>query len=207
MRVLRPSLTFLAGAIIAPAAFLLLAHEVQAGETRRFDAAVFHSFYAHQSPGVQALMTAVSFLAGGWVTAGVSLACLAACRFPARRADALRLLLAVAGGQVVVYGLKALFHRARPEAAFASLGYSFPSGHAFTAAALYGMLAYWLSRAAPRRRASVWAVAASLILLIGFSRVYLSVHYATDVAAGYAAGLFWLWACWQTGRKKRANGV
>lgn len=152
-------------------------------------------------------MTAVSFLAGGWVTGAVSLACLAACRFLRYRADVLRLLLAVAGGQVVIYALKVLFHRARPEAAFASLGYSFPSGHAFTAVALYGMLAFWLLRAAPRHRVWIWIGAVFLILLIGFSRVYLGVHYTTDVAAGYASGLFWLWLCWQAGRRKRANGV
>lgn len=207
MRVLRPFLTFLTRAVSAMAAFLILAHAVQAGETRRFDAAVLHYFQAHQSPGVHDLMTAISLLAGGWATGGVSLACLAACCISVRRTDALRLLVAVAGGQVVLYGLKALFHRARPEAAFSSLGYSFPSGHAFTAVTLYGILAYWLARAAPRRRVWGWGGAFVLILLIGLSRLYLRVHFLSDVAAGYAAGLFWLWACWQTGRKKRANGV
>ena len=201
---MRPSLRFLAGTITAPAAFVLLACAVSGG-TPRFDAAALHYFQAHQSPGVHALMAAVSFLAGGWVTGAVSLACLAVCRIPARRADALRLLLVVAGGQFVIYGLKALFHRARPEAAFASLGYSFPSGHAFTAVALYGMLAYWMTCAAPRRW--VWPVVILLVLLIGFSRVYLGMHYATDVLAGYTSGLFWLWLCWQGGRRKRANGV
>ena len=200
---MRPFSIAAAGAL---AVFLLLACAVSGG-TPRLDAVTLRFFQAHQSPAVHALMTAISLGAGGWATGAVSLACLAACRTPTRRADALRLLLAVAGGQAVIYALKALFHRARPEEAFASLGYSFPSGHAFTAVALYGLLALWLARTAPRCR--VWArpAAVFLILLIGFSRVYLGVHYATDVLAGYASGLSWLCLCWQACRGKRANRV
>ena len=66
----------------------------------------------------------------------------------------------------------------------------------FAAVTLYGLLAYWAAQsAAPRRRAEIWVGAVLLILLIGFSRVYLGVHYASDVAAGFAAGLPWLWGC------------
>jgi len=188
----------LAGAGVAAslAVFLVLAHKVHGGETVRFDAAVFHYFQARQSPAIYRLMTVVSLLASGWVISVTSLACVIALwRMPAHRSDALGLLLAAAGGQGVAYGLKALFHRARPEAAFASLGYSFPSGHSFAAVTLYGMLAYWLVCAAPRHRVWVWSGGVFLILLIGFSRVYLRVHYASDVAAGFAAGLPWLWGC------------
>ena len=204
MHVLRPVSIFLAerltlaGALVAAslAVFLVLAHAVHGGETLRFDAAVFHYFQAHQSPGAHLLMAGVSLLASGWAIGIVSLACLTAFwGMPARRPDALALLLAATGGQGLVYGLKALFHRARPEAAFASLGYSFPSGHSFAAVTVYGMLAYWLVRAAPRRGVWVWSVASLLILLIGFSRVFQGVHYASDVAAGFAAGLPWLWGC------------
>ncbi len=205
MSVLKPVLIFLverltvagAGVAAALAAFLVLAHAVHGGETQRFDAEVFHFFQDRQEPIVHRLMLCVSLLASGWAISGVSLACLLVFwRKPARRWDASSLLLAAAGGQGVVYGLKALFHRARPEAVFASLGYSFPSGHAFAAVALYGMLAYWLARGQERPRAvGVWGAGILLILLIGFSRIYLGVHYASDVAAGFAAGLPWLWGC------------
>jgi undecaprenyl-diphosphatase len=205
MSVLKPVLIFLverltvagAGVAAALAAFLVLAHAVHGGETQRFDAEVFHFFQDRQEPIVHRLMLCVSLLASGWAISGVSLACLPVFwRKPARRWDALSLLLAAAGGQGVVYGLKALFHRARPEAVFASLGYSFPSGHAFAAVTLYGMLAYWLARGQERPRAvGVWGAGILLILLIGFSRIYLGVHYASDVAAGFAAGLPWLWGC------------
>ena len=204
MHILRPALVFLgerltlAGVLVAAAlmVFLVLAHEVHGGEVLRFDAATFHYFQAHQSPAAHLLMAGVSLLASGWAISTVSLVCVAAFwTMPARRPDALALLLAAAGGQGVVYGLKALFHRARPDAAFASLGYSFPSGHSFAAVTLYGMLAYWLVRSGPRRGTWVWSGAALLILLIGFSRIFLGVHYLSDVAAGFASGLPWLWGC------------
>ena len=205
MSVLKPVLIFLverltvagAGVAAALAAFLVLAHAVHGGETQRFDAEMFHFFQDRQEPIVHRLMLCVSLLASGWAISGVSLACLLVFwRKPARRWDASNLLLAAAGGQGVVYGLKALFHRARPEAVFASLGYSFPSGHAFAAVTLYGMLVYWLARGQERPRAvGVWGAGILLILLIGFSRIYLGVHYASDVAAGFAAGLPWLWGC------------
>lgn len=205
LNALRPVFFFLAerltlavaGVAAALAFFIVLAHEVHADETVRWDAAVFHYFQARQQPAVHALMTAVSFLASGWVISSVSVACL--CAFwlrPPLRSRAVRLFLVAAGGQGVVYALKAVFHRARPEAMFASLGYSFPSGHSFAAVTIYGMLAYWLTReAALPRRWAIWVGSVALILLIGFSRVYLGVHYASDVAAGFASGVPWLWSC------------
>ena len=205
MRTLRPvfiqffeRLTLAAtGVAAALGLFLWLAHEVHGGETQRYDTTVHQYFQAQQQPVVHAFMAAVSMLASGWAISIVSLICFFALwRAPTDRRNATAMLLAAAGGQAVVYGLKALFHRARPEAAFASLGYSFPSGHAFAAVTLYGLFAYWLAqRALPPRRIGIWAGAVLLVLLIGFSRVYLGVHYASDVAAGFAAGLPWLWGC------------
>jgi membrane-associated phospholipid phosphatase len=109
---------------------------------------------------------------------------------------------AVAGGGVVITALKVLLRRTRP-VAFEHLapvsGYSLPSGHAFLAICLYGLLAHhglrWLRARRPddRRAAALLLVMASgAVLLVGISRVYLGVHYPTDVIAGYALGLLWL---------------
>ena len=57
------------------------------------------------------------------------------------------------------------------------------------------MIAYWLTQGDPPGRRWVWLPAALLILLIGFSRIYLGVHYASDVLAGFCIGVPWLWAC------------
>jgi len=195
-------------AVVAAAAlavFVVLAHEVHAGETLRWDAATFHYFQARQQVPAHALMTAVSFLASGWAIGGISIGCMLAFWFsPELRSRAVSLFLAAAGGQGGVYALKAFFHRARPEAAFASLGYSFPSGHAFAAVTIYGMLAYWLTGETSSGRCwALWGGAVALILLIGFSRVYLGVHYASDVAAGFASGVPWLWGCLSLSNSRR----
>ncbi len=112
------------------------------------------------------------------------------------RLSATLLLVSTAGGSLLTVVLKAVFGRARPElfdSGYAASFYSFPSGHAAVAVGFYGaltlILAYRLSGLAR------WAVAASgvlLVLLIGFSRLYLGVHYPTDVLAGFLAAPLWV---------------
>lgn len=108
---------------------------------------------------------------------------------------------AAAGGAAIDYVLKTTVHRSRPEYAAAFLhgtSYSFPSGHAMGSLIGYGFLAYALvvtvQRAAEHRRL-VFALAVLMTLLIGISRVYLDVHYPSDVAGGWAAGFAWLAIC------------
>lgn len=184
-------------AMAAMFVFVTLAHEVAEGETRRFDATVLSFFHTHQSPGLYVLMHGASWLAGpipqtGVLVLGIVGFTLAGRFWP----DGLTMLLGGVGGAGLIIGLKRLFHRPRPEEIFAHLGYSFPSGHSFFALVVYGMLAYWLTRdAPPRSRRWGWALAITAILLVGFSRVFLGEHYPSDVAAGYAVALPWLWGC------------
>ncbi len=110
------------------------------------------------------------------------------------------LLLARVGGGWLNYVLKALFERPRPifdDPLATATFYSFPSGHAMGSMIVYGLLAYWLLRRYPQRgvRLTVIGVTSLLILLIGFSRLYLGVHYFSDVVAGFAAGIVWLALC------------
>ncbi|HEX8505920.1 MAG TPA: phosphatase PAP2 family protein [Hymenobacter sp.] len=104
---------------------------------------------------------------------------------------ALTLLLAMGGGWALNELLKAWFHRPRPTSALLfQMGLSFPSGHAMMSVAFYGCLAWLLGRKYGR-----WGWGAVLMLwalLIGFTRVYLHVHYFTDVLAGFAGGAGWL---------------
>ena len=97
-------------------------------------------------------------------------------------------------GLSVRYG-KTFISRARPAdvAYYEVVHYSFPSGHATTAFALYGLLAYFLYRHLNRskyQKLCLWA-AFILIVLVGFSRIYLGVHYLSDVLAGFLLGLLW----------------
>lgn len=108
---------------------------------------------------------------------------------------------AAAGGGVLDYLLKTTVHRSRPEYAAAFLhgsSYSFPSGHAMGSLLGYGFLAYALVLTGQRHARGarvVYSLAALLTLLIGISRVYIGVHYPSDVAGGWAAGLAWLAVC------------
>lgn len=105
------------------------------------------------------------------------------------------LLLVVTGSTVSTFLLKLVFVRPRPEILLHQLDtFSFPSGHATAAIALYGVLAY-LFLQLPRKtlgRYSALTVLFLLIMLVGFSRIYLGFHYASDVIAGYAIGALWL---------------
>jgi undecaprenyl-diphosphatase len=102
--------------------------------------------------------------------------------------DALVLCVAFVGVEVVNAALKLIFHRPRPELAFVHLEtYSFPSGHAAASTAVYGTLAYLLCRRTP----SPWlrgVIAVATVVTVGlvaFSRLYLGVHYLSDVLAGW----------------------
>ena len=112
----------------------------------------------------------------------------------------------LAGVGLTVQVGKRIFSRDRPlkVAYYMETGYSFPSGHSATAMALYGYLAYWLVRGRRRLRhpGLISAAAVSLILAVGFSRIYLGVHFLSDVIGGYLLGACWLilgivWSEWQ----------
>jgi undecaprenyl-diphosphatase len=103
----------------------------------------------------------------------------------------------MAGAVILNFVLKTSFARTRPLPFFDTplpSSYSFPSGHALFALCFYGVLA-WLIAAGIRSQAlriSIWTVAVLLVLLIGLSRIYLGVHYPSDVIAGYAASIVWI---------------
>lgn len=109
----------------------------------------------------------------------------------------LALALVVPGGMALLPLLKMAFHRQRPnfEAALSIFqGYSFPSGHTLAATLLYGLLAVFAVLAVPawRWRAPAVLGAVAMVLLVGFSRVYLGAHYVSDVLGALAAGVAWL---------------
>ena len=112
-----------------------------------------------------------------------------------RLAEVALLTVVLAGGELLNVILKLAFHRPRPEVAFLHLDtYSFPSGHAMLSTAAYGTLAYlaWSRWRTTPARVAVVLGAVVLVGLISFSRLYLGVHYLSDVLGGAAGGVFWL---------------
>jgi undecaprenyl-diphosphatase len=116
-------------------------------------------------------------------------------------ASSVFLLIAVSGGTFLTMSLKDLFQRERPsvvphltDAFYAS----YPSGHSMMASVVYLTLAVLVARTMERRREKIYCVSAALLisLLVGLSRVYLGVHYPTDVIAGWAGGTAWAVLCW-----------
>jgi undecaprenyl-diphosphatase len=109
----------------------------------------------------------------------------------------LSLFLAVGIGQAVLNILKIAFQKPRPKTEMFVFGSSFPSGHVFSATVTYGFCIYLAFRFIKNATIKwiVSALLALLILLIGFSRVYLGVHWLSDVLAGYATGFAWLLFC------------
>jgi membrane-associated phospholipid phosphatase len=120
---------------------------------------------------------------------------------------AFALTVSVSGTQAIVFLLKDLYARARPPASTAVVdaeGPAFPSAHAASTAALYGLLAFFvLRRVRGRAQFVVAAAALAFVGLVGFTRVYLGAHYPTDVVAGWVVGALVAAAGWRLARVLR----
>jgi membrane-associated phospholipid phosphatase len=179
--------------------FGYLATEVVEGETG-VDHEVARTLHAHATPGWTDVFTVVTWL--GNLTTLVAVL-LVGTIFLARRRyyrDLQFLLLAALGTKVLTEIFKWSFQRDRPffpDPLATESTYSFPSGHSSMSMAIYGSLAIIVARRVTNTAARVAIVggAALLIALIGFSRIYLGVHYLTDVIAGYALALGWMLVC------------
>jgi undecaprenyl-diphosphatase len=195
-------------------AFAELADEVVEGDSSRFDRAVLlwiHSNLPGWLDGPMRLVTALGYY---WVVFPLLAVTVLAFYRKGRKLSAILLVVSTSGSIVLTTLLKAIFERSRPElydSGYTASFYSFPSGHATLAVGFYGTLTLLL--AYRLRGYARWLVAAcgvSLVLLIGFSRLYLGVHYPTDVLAGYLAALLWLvfvgvaYASWLSVRGLRA---
>ncbi len=178
------------------------------GETHAFDTAVLLALRSPTDtadplgPGwVEELGRDVTALGGIGVLVALTLAVAGFLWLDGKRREMWFVLAAVAGGQVASTLFKLGFDRPRPDLVpHGSITYtsSFPSGHAMMAAVTYLTLAALLAREQPRRRmrAYLLAVAVIVTLAVGISRVYLGVHWPTDVLAGWAAGAAWALMCW-----------
>jgi len=176
--------------------FAKIVEDVVEGESRRFDETVLLWIHSYSPDWLDEPMHIITALGYYWVV--LPLLVLASYAFYRKgaRISAALLVVATVGSLVLTMVLKSVFQRARPElfdSGYTASFYSFPSGHATIAVGFYGtltLLVAWRLRGFWR-----WAVAAAgvaLVLLIGFSRLYLGVHYPTDVLAGFLAAPLWV---------------
>ena len=103
-----------------------------------------------------------------------------------------------AGGVILSYGLKSVFGKTRPDlwqSAIQEVSFSYPSGHALGSTVLYGFLAYLFATRFPQFAWLIYLVVVLLIGVIGLSRLYLGVHWPTDIIGGYGIGFLWLTFC------------
>lgn len=181
-------------------AFAELADEVLEGDTVAFDTAILDWVHAHRTEWLDRSaieLTALGSAVVLWVYAfGLSILLW---HLGKHRYVAL-IWLASTGSLVLNQTLKALFGRSRPEEFrwLVDVGrLSFPSGHAMNSMVFYTVASYALGHVVGRgaARTATYAFGAALIGIVGFTRIYLGVHYPSDVLAGYAAGYVWAIAC------------
>jgi undecaprenyl-diphosphatase len=197
-------------------AFGWLAEEMLEGDTRQFDEFVRTAVHQLATPGLTRLMQVFSFLGSVAAVTAMCLAAICVSLYFRRTRTAALLAITMLGVAALDVALKVAFHRPRPVAFFGATpsSYSFPSGHALGSLCFYGILAAIL---APRVRGwgakfSVWMATVLLVGMIGFSRIYLGVHYPSDVIAGYCAAAVWVGAVGildrtlRTGEKKKLEG-
>jgi undecaprenyl-diphosphatase len=153
-----------------------------------------------RTPSLSIIMILITQL-GEWITITIASVLIAVFFIlKKRRGSLIGYITTVVGGSILDYVLKQAIQRTRPisETTLISVGgFSFPSGHAMLSMVFYGMISYFLIRYIKQWRFRMLIVISVgfLIFLIGFSRIYLQVHYLSDVLAGYAGGLFWLTIC------------
>jgi membrane-associated phospholipid phosphatase len=181
----------LLSAAVAALAFGVVALAVQRGVAAGFDQRAAEAMHALERTWLTAVMVGLTTLASPVMTIALTLfvAWIVFRRYDAR-AGAIG-VAQLAATAAVNLALKLFFHRPRPDL-FGGIGeppsFSFPSWHAMSSVAVFGLLALILARSFPRARVWLGAGAALLAFSIGLSRIYLGMHWPTDVLAGFLAG-------------------
>ncbi|WP_230203568.1 phosphatase PAP2 family protein [Bacillus massiliigorillae] len=178
--------------------FSWLVDELKENELRNFDYTIIEFIQSHISDRLTFVMKAITFFGG---KLGIVLGVLIASTifFFFKKRYALYLILSSGLGALFNYFLKWLFQRERPDfyPLIVEHGYSFPSGHSMASFIFYTSLAVVLAKVAKNKLLDI-VIAISfavIVLLIGISRIYLGVHFPSDVVAGFAAGGFWVCIC------------
>lgn len=203
-----PSVLRAAGLCAAAIALMLVVGFALSRHPFGFDVPVSNAVRGFGPPWVRKAMIDVTALGGGTVLMIVTTAAVAILLAHRLALTALMVAAAVISGTVGSNALKLVFMRPRPPLADRLIevtGDSFPSGHAANSAIVYLTLAALVTQVTPGRatRNTVLALAILLVGAIGTSRVYLGVHWPSDVLAGWSFGTLWAIGWWQIARRTR----
>jgi len=202
------ALVALVGVALGLWLFASIADEVVEGETHVFDETVLQAFRVPGQPDepigprwLEIAMLDITALGGTPILAMITIAVVGFLIVDGKRALALFVALATGSGGLASYLLKLGFERPRPDLVAHLVEVhtlSFPSGHAMGSAVTFLTLGALVMRTNSNRaiKAYVMTVAVGLTLLVGISRIYLGVHWPTDVIAGWCAGGSWALLCW-----------
>jgi len=200
-------------------AFIVIAGEVRDGSAEEIDKAILRAF---RNPNDTSLPIGPRYMreafrdltALGSMTIACLISSLVGGFFLLKRqyGGFLPLAAALGGGYLLSKGLKLYYARARPEYVNPSHyvdSFSFPSGHALVAAVVYLTLGALLARFVATRGLKIYVLGTAILLafIVGLTRVYLGVHYPTDVLAGWTVGLLWAIICWLVARALQKRGA
>lgn len=205
----------LAGALFA---FVKIIDEVIEGDTNHFDETLLRMLRNSADLAdpigpwwMEIMFKDITILGSTTVLTLVTVAAVGYLIVELKRAAALLVLISVVGGIAISTLLKNAFARPRPELVAHLVDVntlSFPSGHAMLSAVTFLTIGALLARVQSRLRTRIYliGVAITLCLLVGVSRVYLGVHFPTDVLAGWSAGAAWAMTCWLLARFLQRHG-
>ncbi|NBH60750.1 PAP2 family protein [Anaerotruncus sp. 80] len=175
--------------------FAYVAYQISAAEVLSFDTAIREWVYARRNPGLNRVLITITYL-GNWQM--VSLMGIFLLMVKSTRMNMGIPFAVISLSSIVVYkAAKEIFQRPRPDFAVRLIeegGYSFPSGHSMNGLVCYGILIYLIRRYCKNRKLAnvLTGLLGFLIIAIGCSRVYVGVHYPTDIIGGWSLGAAYL---------------
>ncbi len=192
------SFVILIGCLLLLALFGWLSQEILAKEAFGFDTTILRWLHRHSNSMLDNVMLNITHLGDPEFVVVLVTISFGVLLWYKRYWAAQILFLTCLGAVILNQGLKLVFVRPRPQLwpqLIVEHTYSYPSGHALGSAVLYGFLAVLLAREYPRYRLGIYSITILLVAAIGLSRLFLGVHYPTDIIAGYAVGIPWLSVC------------
>jgi membrane-associated phospholipid phosphatase len=195
---LRQQGAWLIGYLLILSVVAWLSTEVWEQEAFSLDRSLLLWIHQFANPQLDGVMLFVTALGDPDMIITVFISTIVWLRMKRRYADGIKFSISCGGGLLINQVMKLFFAKPRPELwarLISEHSFSFPSGHAVGSMVVYGFIAYILAKELPIHRRCIYAIASILIIAIGFSRLYLGVHYPTDIIAGYGVGILWLATC------------